>query len=246
MKILLGSISLFISLITSAYAEKINIAVASNFAPVAELLAQSFEAQTGHHVTLIPGATGKHYAQIYHGAPFDLFLAADSERPRRLEENGLTVTDSRFTYAIGKLVLWSPEAGLIDPDGQVLRTSAFRHIAIANPKLAPYGRAAQQVIEQLNASAVLKGRTVKGENIGQTYQFVASGNASLGFVALSQLKQNNRPIAGSYWIPPQNLYQPIEQQAVLLKESRAARAFLEQLKSKNMREIIQGFGYDTP
>jgi len=226
-----------------SFAEDIRVAVASNFSSAMTTLAQRFEADTGHKVTLIPGSTGKHYAQIKHGAPYDVFLAADTKRPEILEQEGLALPGSRFTYAIGKIILWSPIAGIVDSEGKVLEQGAFRYLAIANPRLAPYGKAAQQVLQKRGLWGPLKGKIVRGENIGQTFQFVGSGNAEMGFVAYSQLKRPGQSIAGSFWEVPESLYDPIEQQAVLLKNNKAARKFLLFMKSDWARDMIHRFGY---
>jgi molybdate transport system substrate-binding protein len=231
---------------TQSLAAEIRVAVASNFTRAMTNLAQQFEANTGHKVKLVFGSTGKHYAQIRNGAPFDVFFSADMKRPKLLEEEGLAVPGSRFSYALGKLVLWSPNAGYIDSDGEVLSDGRFYHLAIANPKLAPYGRAAKEVLQSRELWKAMKGKAVRGENIGQAFQFVNSGNAELGFVAYSQIKQPAQAIVGSYWEVPQSLYTPIEQQAVLLKDNKATRDFISYVRSKPALEIIQNYGYDTP
>ncbi|MCG8425926.1 MAG: molybdate ABC transporter substrate-binding protein [Chromatiales bacterium] len=228
-----------------ALADELRIAVASNFTNTIKHLAAQFEQQSGHSITLIFGSTGKHYAQIKNGAPFDLFFAADARRPRLLDQEGIAVNGSRFTYAIGKLVLWSPQPGLVDPEGKVLSQQSFHHLAAANPKLAPYGKAAQQVLQQKKLWSELRGKIVRGENIGQTYQFVKSGNAELGFVAYSQIKSPDQVTEGSLWNIPQSLYTPIKQQVVALKESPAALAFLSFVKSSEGQTIIRSFGYGT-
>lgn len=227
-------------------ADEIHVAVASNFTKTIKALAGRFEASSGHRVTLSFGSTGKHYAQIKNGAPFDAFFAADVKRPELLDKEGVALPGSRFTYAIGKIVLWSPKRGAVDAEGKVLEEWKFRHLAIANPKLAPYGRAARQVLQDRGIWEALQDRMVRGENIGQTFQFVKSGNAELGFVALSQIIDPGHAIEGSLWKVPQSLYTPIEQQAVLLRESDAARAFLAFVKNDESLEIIHGFGYATP
>jgi molybdate transport system substrate-binding protein len=229
-----------------ASAEQIRIAVASNFVDTLKAIAEPFETHTGHNVTLIVGSTGKHYAQIKQGAPFDVFFAADSNRPMLLENEGDAVAGSRITYALGKIVLWSPKAGYVDAQGRILEGGDFRYLAIANPELAPYGKAAQQVLQTRGLWGQLKARLVRGENIGQTFQFVKSGNAELGFVAYSQVKRPAQPLAGSLWQVPQTLYTPIEQQAVLLRESDATRAFMLYVRSDDALKIIHDYGYDTP
>ncbi|MGH8476373.1 MAG: molybdate ABC transporter substrate-binding protein [Methylococcales bacterium] len=227
-------------------ADEISLAVASNFTHAIKAIAARFEADTAHKVTLIFGSTGKHYAQIKNGAPFDVFFSADVERPKLLEGEGLASPGSRFTYAVGKIVLWSAQQGYVDPEGKVLQQQSFHHLAIANPKLAPYGKAAQEVLQAYDAWDALQDRIVLGENIEQAFQFVASGNAELGFVPYSQIVRPGHPIAGSFWEVPQSLYAPIEQQAVLLKDSEAARDFLSFVRTNESRTIIQGFGYSTP
>jgi molybdate transport system substrate-binding protein len=229
----------------AADADEINIAAASNFMDAIKSLAARFETGTSDKVTLIFGSTGKHFAQIKNGAPFDAFFAADGERPKLLEEEGFAVSGSRFTYAVGKIVVWSPRQGYVDPAGKVLNQE-FRYLAIANPRLAPYGKAAQEVLSASGLWGTLQGRIVQGEDIEQTFQFVESGNAELGFVAYSQIRRPNHSIPGSYWEVPQSLYSPIEQQAVLLRDKDAARAFLAFAKSEEGRTIIQSFGYDLP
>lgn len=226
---------------------QIHVAVASNFNQAIRQISERFGETTGHEVVLSFGSTGKLYAQIRNGAPFHAFLAGDTERPVRLEEEGLSEPGSRFTYAVGSIVLWSPRAGFVDSDANILETGRFRHLALANPKLAPYGKAAREVLQARGLWESLQNRMVRGENIGQTFQFVASGSAELGFVALSQIKRPDRPVDGSYWEAPQMLYTPIKQQAVLLKSNDpVARAFLSFMKKDESLQIIQGFGYRTP
>ena len=230
-----------------AVANEIRVAVASNFAITSEAIAQRFEEITDHTIVLVFGSTGKHYAQIRNGAPFEVFFAADARRPEMLESAGLTVRESRFTYAIGRLVLWSPEEDSVDTEGRILDSGDFRHLAIANPELAPYGRAAQEMLQSRGLWASLERRLVRGENIGQAFQFVKSGNAELGLVALSQLTSPERESeAGSRWVVPETLHSPIQQQAVLLADTAAARSFLEFIKSSEARSIIRSHGYQTP
>lgn len=228
-------------------AEEITIAVAANFTTTARQLAAMFEQQTAHTVRLAFGATGAQYAQILQGAPFDAFFAADARTPELLESKHRIIPGSRFTYAQGRLVLWSRDADLIDAEGDILTRGKFNHLAIANPKTAPYGLAAQQTLEALGYFTQLEPRLVRGENIGQAYQFVYSGAAELGFVAYAQII-NTKPdsIAGSYWIVPQHLYTPINQQAVLLTGKKAAREFLALVKSDAGANIIRTHGYDIP
>ena len=220
------------------------IAVAANFAAPMQALEAAFEAESGHALTVSAGSTGKLYAQIANGAPFDILLAADTERPERLEAEGRAVAGSRFTYAAGRLALWSADPVLIGEDGAaVLRAAAFRRLAIANPDLAPYGAAAMEVLSGLGLAETLRSRIVMGENIGQAFAIAASGNAELGFVALSQVAEDEK---GSRWIPPAASYAPIRQDAALLSraaENEAALAFLEYLKSDEARAIMEKYGY---
>ncbi len=228
------------------YAGEISIAVASNFSKPMQKISRLFEANTGHKVILSIGATGKHYTQIHHGAPFDLFFAADSNRPALLEKDGMILSGSRFTYAIGQLVLWSPKNNYVDSQGKILRTGKFQHLAIANPRLAPYGKAAQEVLQRLGLWERLKQQAVRGENIGQAFQFVKSGNAELGFVAWSQLQENDSTISGSYWKPSTKLYSPIEQQAVQISQSTIAQDFMAFVKTPMVASLIRQYGYHTP
>ena len=230
----------------SSNAGEIRIAVASNFTGTMKILAAQFEQQSSHNVVLASGSTGKHFSQISNGAPFDAFFAADARRPTLLESSGLIVPGTRFTYAIGRLVLWSSEDGYVDPEGKVLDHGDFKRLAIANPRLAPYGKAAQQVLLTKGLWQPLQKRIVRGENIAQAYQFTVSGNAQLGFVALSQIQQHNPEAQGSYWIVDPSLHDPIEQQAVLLTDKPAARSFMVFVKSNEARAILQRNGYDTP
>jgi molybdate transport system substrate-binding protein len=231
---------------TYAHAEQIRVAVASNFTQAIKDLAQAFEEETGHDVQLIYGSTGKIYAQIQHGAPFDLFFAADTERPSRLEQEKRIQTGSRFTYARGKLALWSKNPSLVDANGEVLNQGNFRHLAIANPKLAPYGLAAKQTLQSMKLWDDMQDKLVQGENIGQTLQFVRTENAELGFVALSQLIQPDQPQLGSLWEVPAELYDPIDQQAVQLTDNAVATAFLDFVKSPQGHKLIRQYGYDIP
>ena len=227
-----------------AMAAEARIAVATNFINVTKQIVPTFEKTTGHKVKVSYGSTGKLYAQIQNGAPFDVFLAADAERPKLLEENGGAVPGSRFTYAVGKLVLWSTEKGYVDQFGRILSTGDFKRLAIANPKTAPYGAAAQEVMEALGVWEHVQPRLVMGESIAQTFQFVATGNVPLGFVALAQVEAVENK--GSFWRVPDKLYTPIEQQAVLLQrgaDNQAAKAFFEFLQSEEIRRVITGFGY---
>lgn len=239
-------LSVLLSLSFQLQAAQINVAVATNFSSAMSDIITQFEQSTAHTVVLITGSTGKLYAQIHNGAPFDAFFAADTVRPQQLEQDNIIEPGSRFTYAVGKIVLWSPDTTLIDSEGDILKSSSFRHLAIANPKLAPYGRAAQQVIQSIGVWNTLQGRIVRGENIGQTYHFVKSGNAELGFVALSQIKQNAATQYGSFWLVPSELYDPIEQQAVQLTAHPGVADFFQFVKSKASLHILAKYGYDLP
>ncbi|WP_296942505.1 molybdate ABC transporter substrate-binding protein [uncultured Massilia sp.] len=230
----------------AAHAAEVQVAVAANFTEPMKRIAAAFERDTGHKAVLAFGATGKFYAQIVNGAPFELLLAADDATPARLEKEGRTVAGSRFTYATGKLVLWSARPGYVDAHGKVLETGAYAHLAIANPKTAPYGLAAVETMDRLGVTATVRPKLVQGENIAQAYQFVGTGNAELGFVALSQVWADGRLTAGSGWIVPAALHDPIRQDAVLLSrgaDNAAARALATYLKSDKARDIIRGYGY---
>jgi len=222
------------------------VAVAANFVPALRTLVKTFETRYDGRIVIVVGSTGKLYAQIYHGAPFDALFSADEHRPALLEKEGRSRPGSRFTYAIGRLALWSPDAGRVDATGQVLSEGRFRHLAIANPKLAPYGRAAQQVLEARGLWQTLRPRLVRGENVSQALQFVRSGNAELGFVALSQIRRPGQAVAGSHWVVPENLYAPVVQQAVLLTDNPLAVDFLHFVQSTEGRDIIRSFGYQLP
>ncbi|WP_292043595.1 molybdate ABC transporter substrate-binding protein [Massilia sp. UBA6681] len=230
-----------------ARAGEVQVAVAANFTAPMHAIAAQFERDTGHRARLAFGSTGKFYAQIRNGAPFEVLLAADDETPARLDKEGQAAPGTRFTYAIGKLVLWSTRAGVVDAKGEVLRTGDFRHLAIANPKTAPYGAAAVAVLKKLNLFDAVQARLVQGENIAQTHQFISTGNAQLGFVALSQVARDGRIASGSGWIVPASLHEPIRQDALVLARGRgnpAAQALLDYLKSAKARAIIQSFGYE--
>ncbi len=232
-----------IGVATEAAADEIRVAVATNFVGAMSALVERFEATTGHTVLVSSGSTGGHYAQIKNGAPFEVFFSADTERPRLLEAEGVAVPGSRVLYAVGRVALWSAHAAYVDADGKVLETGDFRHLAIANPELAPYGAAARDVLTARGLWERLQPRLVTGQDIGQAYSFVQTGNAELGFVAWAQLKQPSGTTAGSYWLVPESLHRPIEQEAVLLHDVPAARAFLEFVKGPQAREIIRSYGY---
>ena len=225
------------------------IAVAANFAAPAEALITAFSASSGHRYSLSSSSTGKHYAQISHGAPFDLLLSADQKTPQKLIDEGLASAASRFTYAQGTLVLWSADATVLGDGETVLRAGHFRHLAIAAPDLAPYGKAAEQTLAALGLSDAVKAKLVTGENIAQAHQFAASGNAELGFIAWSQVMKGGQLSGGSVWVVPTDLYQPIKQDAVLLKvgaDNEAAKAFLTFLKSEAAQAVMDSFGYRRP
>jgi molybdate transport system substrate-binding protein len=228
-------------------ADEVRVAVAANFTGAARELAPLFEKQTGHSVKLSFGSTGKLYTQIENGAPFDVFMAADTKRPERAVQKGLAVPDSQFIYARGRLVLWSTSPCLFEDGETYLRGATFDHLAIANPKTAPYGLAAQQVMQKLGVwdEIDMQDKLVRGDSIAQAFQFVATENADIGFVAMSQVKAWKGD-AGSSWEVPQELYEPIDQGAVLLKrgaENPAARAFMAFLSSAEASSVIEGFGY---
>ena len=226
-------------------ADELSVAVAANFTDATRDIVPLFEKATGHTVKVSFGSTGKLFSQIENGAPFEVFLAADSKRPKKAENEGLAKKGSRFTYAIGKLALWSPRADTFSDAETFLKKAQFKRAAIANPKTAPYGLAAQQVMEHLGVWNILQPKLVRGDSIAQTFQFAATGNAEVGFVALSQVK-SWKDGQGSVWEIPQGYYAPIEQQAVLLKkgeDSAAAKAFLNFLKSDEARAVITGYGY---
>ncbi len=231
---------------THAKAGEVVVAVAANFTAPMLKIAQAFEQDTGHKAQLSFGSTGKFYAQIKNGAPFQVLLAADDETPARLEKEGLASASTRFTYAIGRLALWSKQTKLVDDKGEVLRSKSFSKLAIADAKLAPYGAAAMEVINALGVLPLVKDKLVQGESVGQTFQFVMSENAQLGFVALSQISIDGRITQGSAWVVPQNLHTPLKQDAVLLnpgKDSAAALALLKYLQSESAKAIIRSYGY---
>jgi len=232
-------------------ANEIRIAVASNFYPTMKVIVEEFELENFdsskiNKIVLIPGSSGKHYAQIINGAPFDIFFSADQARPVLLEEQGIVENASRFTYALGKIVLWSPTNGLVDSEGQVLYDNNFRFLAIANPKIAPYGIATKETLVSMGLWKNMDKKLVRGENIAQAFQFINSGNAKLGFVSFSQLMSPHFSLVGSFWEVPKSLYNPIEQQAVLLRDSLLGRNFMEFVQTDKALNIISKFGYDLP
>lgn len=246
MKIIAGWLSVLM-LAAPTQAAEVMAAVAANFTAPMKMLAKSFEQDTGHKLVLSFGSTGSFYAQIKNGAPFDVLLAADSDTPLRLEKDGLGVAGSRFTYATGRLVLWSPKAGVVDDQGSVLSSGKFQRLAIANPKLAPYGAAAMQVLANLGLEATVQPKLVQGENIAQAYQFTASENAQIGFVALSQVFMQGHISQGSAWVVPAHLHAPLQQDAIVLRKGQdnpGAQALRVYLQSEKARRTLQTFGYD--
>ena len=242
----LPALGLAALMLPGAHAGEVSVAVAANFTAPMQKIAALFEQDTGHKAVLSFGATGKFYAQIKNGAPFGILLAADDTTPEKIAKEGLGDGATRFTYAIGQLVLWSKQAGYVDAEGKVLGKSDWQHIAIANPKLAPYGLAAMQTLDKLGLAAQVQPRVVTGENIGQTYQFAASGNAQLGFVALSQVMEGGKLREGSAWVVPAGMHEPIRQDAIMLKPaqgSEAATALMQYLRGDKARTIIKSYGY---
>jgi molybdate transport system substrate-binding protein len=236
-------------LASCASAGEIRVAVAANFAGPMRSIAAEFEKDTGHKAQLSTGATGAFYAQISNGAPFEVFLSADDETPQKLEKEGKAVAGTRFTYAIGRLALWSTKPDLVDNAGNVLKTGNFNHLAMASPKLAPYGIAAAQTLSRMGVLKTLGSKVVLGENIAQTFQFISTGNAELGFVALSQIQENGKMKPGSAWIVPESMHEALRQDAQLLskgKDSAAAAELLAYLKSDKAKKIIESYGYQLP
>ena len=239
---------LFVAYATSLRAEEALVAVAANFSAPMQQIAASFQQDTGHQLRMSFGATGGIYAQIKNGGPFDVFLSADQITPQKLEAEGLGVAATRFNYAIGQLVLWSKQDGLVDDKGQVLSGKNIQRIALANPKLAPYGVAAWETMTALGLLEELKPKMVQGDNIAQTYQFVSTQNAQVGFVALSQVFANGQLTSGSAWIVPPHLYKPIRQDVILLKNGKdnsAAKALLMYLKGEKAKAVMKSYGYLT-
>jgi molybdate transport system substrate-binding protein len=245
----LKSLAFCVIPLTWAYdslAADVSVAVAANFAVPMKIIAQDFERTTGYKAVLSFGGTGQFYAQIKNGAPFAVLLAADTLTPAKIEKEGLGVAGTRLTYAIGQLVLWSKKPGLVDDQGEILKTGNFSKIAIANPKLAPYGSAAIEVLNHLGIMSQVKPKIVEGSNIAQAYQFVFSENASLGFVAMSQVYEDGKLKQGSGWIVPAKIYSPIKQDAILLNSGRnnpAAIALMTYLQSEAAKAVIHKFGY---
>ena len=243
-QVLSGAALMFAAL--GAQADEVSVAVAANFAGPLARIAEGFTAATGHTLKVSSGPTGKFYSQILSGAPFEVLIAADDETPKKLITGGHAVAGSQITYAIGQLVLWSAQPGLVDAQGAVLASGRFTRLAIANPKTAPYGLAALEVLKARGLSDAVAPKLVTGESIAQAYQFVATGNAEIGFVALSQVALPGKSATGSMWRVPQDLYTEIRQDAVLLKagaSNPAALALLEFLKGETARRIIRDHGY---
>lgn len=241
-----GWLVALLAVFSHAQAAEVGVAVASNFMAPMQKIAQAFEQDTGHKAVLSFGSTGSFYAQIKNGAPFQVLLAADALTPLKLESEGLGVAGSRFTYAVGKLVLWSRQPGLVDDQGAILWSSRLERLALANPKLSPYGAAAVEVMSQMGVLKGLQPKLVQGENIAQTYQFIASGNAQLGFVALSQVMADGKLTQGSGWLVPAGWHAPIFQDAILLSPGRnnpAAKALLGYLQGQKARAVIRASGY---
>ena len=229
------------------HAGVVSVAVAANFSAPMQKIATVFGQDTGHKAVLSFGSTGKFYAQIKNGAPFQVLLAADDETPSRLGTEGQALAGTQFTYAVGRLVLWSKQPGLVDDTGEVLRTGRFERLAMADPKLAPYGAAAVESLTRLGLLPSLQARLVQGDSIAQAYQFVATGNAALGFVALSQVTSGGRLSEGSAWVVPAHLHAPLRQDAIVLamgRDNPAAAAFMVYLKGDKARAIIRSFGYE--
>ncbi len=242
------AIAALFSLSMPVHAAEVSVAVAANFNAPMLKIAQAFEKETGHKAVLSFGSTGNLYAQIRHGAPFQILLAADAATPAKIEKEGLALAGSRFTYAIGKLVLWSKQPGLVDDKGDILRNGTFQRLAVANPKLAPYGSAAVETMTKLGVLKALQPKIVQGENIAQTYQFTTTENAQLGFVALSQVMSEGKIAQGSAWLVPAHLHAPIQQDALLLTPGAgnpAAKALMIFLRSDRVKTLIRTYGYDV-
>lgn len=230
----------------AAHAETVAVAVAANFTAPMKTIAAQFAQDTGHTAELSFGSTGKLYAQIRNGAPFGVLLSADDTTPAKLAAEGYAQANTRWTYAVGRLVLWSAQPGYVDAQGEVLRSGQWQHLAVANPKLAPYGQAAMQTLDKLGLTAAATPKLVQGESIGQAYQFAASGNAQLGFVALSQVMQDGRITAGSAWVVPSDLHNPLRQEGIVLQNganNAAAAALVQYLQGEKARGTMAAYGY---
>lgn len=244
---LISSLTLFCA--TIAYADEVQVAVGANFNAPMKIIAADFEKDTGHKAVISLGTVGKFFAQIKSGAPYEVLVSSDKETPDKLVAEGLAIESTRRTYAVGKLVLWSAKPGYIDAKGEVLKKGDFRHLALANPKLAVYGAAAQEAMKRMGVLGIVQPRVVLAENLTQAYQFIATGNAELGFVALSQvIGKDGRITDGSYWMVPEDLYPRIRQDAIVLnpgKHKPAAKALVEYLTSPKARAVIRAHGYET-
>lgn len=250
-KILLPALAGWALFCVPVHADILNVSVAVNFAKVLGALGEDFKTETGHELKLSSGPTGKLYAQIVNGGPYDLFFAADVEKPKALINDGLALKDSYVVYAQGVLALWSPSLPVKEHYKTVLEKTEFNHLAIANPKVAPYGAEAIKVMESLGVYEAVKPRIVNGESLAHAFQYVQTGNASLGFLALSQLVDPDSPAyqKGEYWLPPQTMYKPLDQAAVILKRAEnnaAAQAFWVYLRSDKARTVIERYGYTIP
>lgn len=250
MRLLFSALSAFLCAAfaqTAAHAAEAQVAVAANFAEPIKAIAAVLEKTTGHTLKISTGASGAFYTQIRNGAPFDAFLSADNERPELLEKDGLAQPGTRFTYATGKLVLWSVRPGRVDAQGAVLKAGDLGKVAFANPKTAPYGAAAVQVLDRLGLRDAITPKLVQGESIGQTFNFVKTGNADVGFVAMSQVLEGGKLKEGSMWVIPQTLHDPIRQDAVLLKrgaDNEAAKELFKLLQSPGIKDLIRSYGYE--
>jgi len=243
-KFVYWSLSLWLALMSNAcHAELLRIAVASNFSETMKALKPLFESQSVHKLALSIGSSGKHYAQIVNGAPYDAFFSADQRRIEQIEKAGEGIPGSRFTYATGRLVLWTPQSDLRLENGEVLRSGQFKRLALANPRLAPYGRAAMQVINSFESQWDAAPMLIQGENVAQAFQFVVSGNVELGLVALSQVLNLPESKKGNYWLPDQANYSPIIQQAIKLNAKPATDEFWMFMKSPLAAELINSKGY---
>lgn len=244
-------LALTLSFAWPALADEVQVAVAANFTAPMKTIAADFEKDTGHKAVLAFGTVGKFYAQIHNGAPFEVMVASDEETPEKLVRDGLALGDTRYVYAIGKLVLWSAKPGFVDGGGMVLKKGDFQHLALANPKLAVYGAAGMEVMKRLGVLPALESKFVPAENITQAHMFVSSGTAELGFVAYSQVagKDGSGIASGSAWMVPQAFYPSIRQDVIVLakgKDNPAATALASYLKTPKAKAIIRSYGYDLP
>ncbi|MEW5780934.1 MAG: molybdate ABC transporter substrate-binding protein [Pseudomonadota bacterium] len=237
-----------LALATTAHADEVQVAVGANFNAPMKIIAADFEMDTGHKAVVSLGTVGKFFAQIKSGAPFEVLISSDKDTPDKLVAEGLAVESTRRTYAIGKLVLWSAKPDYVDAKGEILKKGDFKHLALANPKLAVYGAAGQEAMKRMGVLESIQPRIVLAENITQAHQFVATGNAELGFVALSQIVgKDGRVTEGSHWMVPADLYPQIRQDAIVLKLGRdkpAAKALVDYLKTDKARAVIKAYGYD--